>query len=817
VGAGSGSRRTIGRLAALAALALVGSSIALPAPLAAAPPNQPPRLANDADGSGSSTGPIRDLGLQTSGVTRSGGDYVPDVVLVGYRRGASSSDRAAARRAARARSYKRVSRLAPDLERLELEPGTSVPDAVRALKGRQGVRFAEPDYTVTVDHDPQDPIYNADVMWGMYGPSGVHQSAYGVDATAAWAASQVGSHSVFVGVVDTGIDISHRDLAPNIWTNPFETPGNGVDDDGNGYIDDVHGWDFFHDDASVFDSTASDYHGTHVAGTIGAAGANDEGVVGVSWAVTIIPAKFIDGGGSESGAVAALDYLTDLKVNHGLDIVATNNSWGGAEPSIALQDAINRGGDAGILFVAAAGNSQLNLDAAPDYPAAFTCDTRFDTGDPRGYDCLISVAALTQTGALADFSNYGATSVDIGAPGAHIASTYPGNNYAYLDGTSMAAPHVTGALALLASCQASPTAAGLQSSLFDDAVATPSLAGKTATGKRVNVGAMMGDCDSGGPPRAIITTRAGGTDTPADFWIWFSEPVSGLDDQDLSIGGTSTGWSVSMVVAGAGAGPDRVVVDAADPPPGTVSITLAAGAVTGVSQAGPAAPVSTTTTLDTTPPTVTAPTASFRTGVSLSGSELPMQLTWSAGDAETGARYFDINYSTNGGASWNNLTTFFRGTTAFLHVSPSGSLRFQVRATDWAGHESDWSTGATFSPRLVQQTASSVTYAGTWSKGSRSSYSGGSVRYTIVGKRSATYSFTGRAVAFVTTLSGSRGVVRIKVDGVQVARVDLGKTPTAYRRLAWSKAFSSVHGHKVQVVVVGGYGRVDVDAFAVLK
>jgi subtilisin family serine protease len=817
VGAGSGTQRMIGRLAALTTLALVGSSIALPAPLAAATPNESPWLAN-ARGSGSSAGPIRDLGLQPSDATQpSGRASVPGVVLVGYRKGTSAADRGAARRAAHAGSHRSVSRLARGVERLELDPGTSVGDAVRALQGRHGVRFAEPDYLVTPDHTPNDDLWQQGYMTNLDGPGGSH--TFGSGALQAWEANQVGSRDVYVGIIDTGVDIGHHDLAPNIWTNPFETAGNGLDDDGNGYVDDVHGWDFYHDDASVYDSVAADFHGTHVAGTIGAQGANYWGGVGVNWAVTMIPLKFIDGDGSVSDAVAALDYLTDLKTEHGLNVVASNNSWGGAEESTALEDAINRGGDAGILFVASAGNEGVNTDLEVHRPSGLQCDTRFDTGDPRGYDCLISVAAIDGAGALADFSNFGATSVDIGAPGVQIASTYPGNNFAYLSGTSMAAPHVTGSLALLASCQASPTADALETSLFDHAVATPSLSGQTVTGGRVNAGDMIADCDTGGPPRVLLTTRAGGTaggtNAWTPFWAWFSEPVTDVDMSDFTIGGTSTGWTNDEFFSFDGGSGYVVSLKATSPPAGTLSLTVPADSATGVSLTGPVSPASITTPVDLIAPTETAPSTSIKTGLSLSGSAIPLQLTWHGSDAQTGIKSYSIVYSQNGG-TWTLLASGLVTTSAAVYVSPSGTMRFGIIALDWGENSSGIVAGPTFSPRLVQQTASSVSYSGTWSKGSKSSYSGGTVRYTSVGKRSATYSFSGRAVAFVTTLSGTRGVVRIKVDGVQVARIDLGK-PTAYRRLVWTRTFSSVHSHKVQVVVVGGYGRVDVDAFAVLK
>ena len=808
--------RGISRLAALSSLAMLAAAVGLPAPTAAAGPADSPRVATGPAGSGSGAAHPRDLGRGPENATKpSGRTYVPGVVLVGYERAASASQKSAVRRAAHATGHRQVSRLAPGLERLELEPGTSVESALQALHGRKGVRFAEPDYVVTIDHLPNDDIWQANLMWDMYG-AGDAQSTFGAGARLAWNANHIGSRDVYVGVIDTGIDINHQDLKPNIWTNQFETAGNGIDDDGNGYIDDIHGWDFFHDDASVYDSAASDFHGTHVAGTIGAQGGNAYGSVGVNWAVTMIPLKFIDGDGDVASAIAALDYLTELKTEHGLNVIASNNSWGGVDESDsqALTDAINRGGDADILFVSSAGNDGTDNDAIEHRPSGLVCDTRFDTSDPRGYDCVISVASINSSGALSSFSNYGATTVDIGAPGEQIPSTYPGNDFVYLSGTSMAAPHVTGALALLASCQTAPTADGLQQSLYDNAVATASLVGKTVTEARLNAAAMMADCDSGGAPQALITTQAAGTDAPTTFGVYFNQSVTGLDASDFTIGGTSTGWSIDQVFSFNSGSGYTLNLAATSPPAGTLSLTLAAGSVMGTTLAGPTSQVSWTTKVDRTAPTAVAPTTSIKTGVSLSGTGIPLQLTWHGSDAETAIEYYEILYSQNGG-SWQSLTTIV-APSAVVIVPPAGKFRFGIVAVDFANHGSSIYGGPTFSPRLIQESAAAISYPVTWSKGSSSLFSGSAVRYTSTGGRSATYSFTGRAVGFVTTLALSRGKVKIKLDGVLVATIDVGK-PLAYRRLIWSKTFAAVKAHKVQVIVVGGYGRVDLDAFAVLK
>ena len=285
-----------------------------------------------------------------------------------------------------------------------------------------------------------------------------------------------GSADVIVAVIDDGVDLNHPDLDDRIWTNPGEAGAlatNGVDDDGNGFIDDVHGWDFCNNDNTVHDA-GEDFHGTHVAGTI-AASLNGTGVVGVAPGVTILPVKFIDNGvacGTDQMAMDAIDYAASF----GVPII--NASWGGPDRSIPLELAI---GDSGALFVAAAGNSGWNLEAAP----TFTKKNRFY---PAGATLanILSVAAVDQRGVLASFSNYGSVSVDIGAPGTNILSSYPGG-YAWSAGTSMAAPHVAGVAALVASVVATPlSATSLKARVLARGTALAAASGTTTTGRLVN-------------------------------------------------------------------------------------------------------------------------------------------------------------------------------------------------------------------------------------------------------------------------------------------------------------------------------------------
>lgn len=358
------------------------------------------------------------------------------------------------------------------LEWVSLPAGRSVEEVLQQLSRRPGVTFAEKNWVLQTQATSDDPGVNNGNLWGMYGESSNPANAFGSQAAEAWNRDITGSQSVVVGIIDEGYQYTHTDLAGNAATNPGEISGNGLDDDGNGYVDDVYGWDFNGNNASVYDGTGDD-HGTHVAGTIGGQGGNGIGVAGVNWDVSLLSGKFLGAsGGTTANAIKAVDYFTDLKTRHGLNLVATNNSWGGGGYSQGLYDAIARANNASIFFVAAAGNSSTS---ALSYPA--------------GYDLpnVISVASINSNGALSSFSNFSSTWVDLGAPGGSVYSTLPDNTYGTYSGTSMAAPHVSGALALMASAQPTATMAQLKRALLESVVQTSSLSGKTVTGGRLDV------------------------------------------------------------------------------------------------------------------------------------------------------------------------------------------------------------------------------------------------------------------------------------------------------------------------------------------
>jgi hypothetical protein len=334
--------------------------------------------------------------------------------------------------------------------------GASLDSVEHWLAADEHVASFEEDAVRQIEATPNDTSLSQ--LWGMSK----------IDAYGAWnvTTGNSGANRVVVAVIDTGVDYNHADLAANIWNNPNA----GRDGFGN----DIHGYDFANNDSNPMDDNG---HGTHVAGTIGAVGNNGRGVTGVNWAVSIMPLKFMTatGSGYLSDAIRAINYTTMQRTQYGVNVRVINASWGGGGYSAAMQTAIQAAGNAGILFVTAAGNDAANNDVTPHYPAGYNCTN------------IISVAATDKNDRLASFSCYGATTVDIAAPGVSIYSTLPGNRYGILSGTSMATPHVAGAAALAWAYDPTASIAEIRNALLQGVDHLGTLSGKVVSGGRLDV------------------------------------------------------------------------------------------------------------------------------------------------------------------------------------------------------------------------------------------------------------------------------------------------------------------------------------------
>ena len=458
-------------------------------------------------------------------------------------------------------------------------PSTSSAEAIIGDYSKQtDVIYAEINQQVSIQYIPKDPGLGS--LWGL------SSNGTGIKADKAWDVSK-GSIKNVVGIIDSGIDYTHTDLYKNVFLNQGELKGlswfsslvdvdndklitfwdlndsqnwsgsqnvalrlndwngngyidagdlldnrsgweDGIDFDKNGYIDDLIGWDFVDNDNDPMDLNG---HGTHVSGTIGAMGDNNVGVTGINFQIQMTGLRFLDanGSGTISNAIKATDYFTDLKtrgLNGPDNFLATNNSWGGGGANTGLSGAISRADQAGILFVAAAGNSSTNVES---YPAAYTQNN------------VISVAALTSTGGLASYSNYGSTWVDLGAPGSGIYSTLLNGTYGTFNGTSMAAPHVTGAAGLLATMFPAASAAQIKAALLDG-TSNAALAGKTMTGDQLDLTVAINNL-----------TKAIGTTPPTPTYSIATNSASYNEGQTIAASinttnvatGTTLYWAVS--------------------------------------------------------------------------------------------------------------------------------------------------------------------------------------------------------------------------------------------------------------------------------
>ena len=521
-----------------------------------------------------------------------------------------------------------------------------------------------------------------------------------------------GSPDVVVAVVDDGVDFSHPDLASRAWTNPGEIAGNGIDDDGNHYVDDIHGWDFCNDDNTVSDP-GEDFHGTHVAGTI-AASLNGGGIVGVAPGIKVMALKFIDDTevcGSDDMAVQAIDYAASF----GVPII--NASWGGPLPSAVLDLSIQ---ESGSLFVAAAGNGNpatgkgINIDA-PGGPRSYPANSTLPN--------VLTVAAVDQLGRLASFSNYGTTSVDLAAPGTNILSSIPAQPaspgqppcnpcWAWIAGTSMAAPHVSGVAALALSVMGgTPTAVELRGRVLGTGVSLAPTVGKTVTGRLVNA--------------------------------WRAVDVVGPVASPINRHGINVG--------------------------------------------------------------------------SIVGSTISTTMTWPAATDElSGVKSYLIKRSLNGGA-W---TTLISSTTARSYkrsMSFGTPTRFQLFARDGAGNVGNGAAGPPVTASLLQDGTAIARYSGSWSSVNVSSASNGKLHRSSSGGAAVVFTTSARAIAVVGRRGPLNGKAKVYVDGVYRSTINLRASSSLSKVVVFNTSWATTASHSVKVVVIGGTGRVEVDAFAFLR
>jgi uncharacterized repeat protein (TIGR01451 family) len=466
---------------------------------------------------------------------------------------------------------------------------------VMALQKNPQVVYAEPNYIVRLVATPNDPLFTS--LWGLKNTGQVIGGATGfggsdIDAEPAWSVT-TGSASIVIGVIDTGVDYNHPDLVANMWSNPG----------GKGNVACAAGTHGFNAITGTCDPMDNHYHGTHVAGTIGAVGSNGVGVTGVNWTTSIMALKFLDwdGYGTTADAIAAIDFAVQAKID-GVNVRVLSNSWGGGGFSKALLDAINKAQEHNILFVAAAGNDGSSNDVYPQYPANYATAN------------MISVAATDNRDALAYFSNYGASTVHLGAPGVNIRSTFPGSSYGYLSGTSMAAPHVSGVAGLLLAVSPGLTTADVKSAILNNTDPISSLASKTSTGGRLNA------------------AKALGLPASPDFGITLSPSARTVTQ------GASTTYGVSITPSGGFTGAV------------TLSVKTLPTGVTGTFSPNPATSTS-TLTLTTTPsvPTGSIPlTVSGVSGASTRTTPALLQVVATPTPATGACPAFNTNITYNG-------------------------------------------------------------------------------------------------------------------------------------------------------------------------
>ncbi|MCY1081056.1 S8 family serine peptidase [Archangium lansingense] len=524
--------------------------------------------------------------------------YVEGELLVRFREPALTSAQSALHSvwgAEVVHSYESI----PGLQVIRLPEGADLEQALAAY--RKDPRVLQAGYNAVYSSDnvapvvPDDPLFGS--LWGLKN-TGQDGGVAGADigATQAWSLT-TGSEEVVLAVIDSGLDYTHPDLAANVWVNPGEIAGNGLDDDNNGYVDDVHGINAI---TGTGDPMDDGNHGTHVAGILGAVGNNEAGISGVNWKAKIVACKFLDksGNGTEANALKCMDYLLRLKqrAQNPVNIVATNNSWScrlRTCNSELMRSAILKHQEAGMLFVAAAGNVNANIDSAESWPAKYQLPN------------MLVVAATDRKDARWNLSSYGPHTVHLAAPGVDIVSTVPGNAYRSFNGTSMASPHVVGVAGLLAAQEPTRDWRAIKNLLMAGARPVPGLSGVTMTGRRLRAWGPDGsgalNCEN-----QIVTQRLSplATSGRVATVVGFPLPISVLNIRCAEPAGAVSvsvaGHAESLVsLSDDGQGGDLAAGDGvysghfAPARPGTYTLTFPGGEVLTVDVLNPYVPAET--------------------------------------------------------------------------------------------------------------------------------------------------------------------------------------------------------------------------------
>ncbi len=375
---------------------------------------------------------FKHIGISSEEEPKSPYRRTTDEILVRFRKSATISSKNAIKTRLKTKVMREFRHIG-NIQLVKLPKGTAIGQVLKSYKNHPDVLYAEPNYIVESNATPDDPLFSS--QWGLQGGSEWITDS-DIDAPEAWDLT-TGSEDAVIAVVDSGVDYTHPDLAPNMFRNSGDCDSDGIDDDGNGYVDDCYGINVVAGNSDPMDDY---YHGTHAAGIIGAVGNNSLGIVGVNWETRILACKFIgaDGQGSIAGAIACFDYISGMK-DRGVNIIASNNSWSGGDYSQAMYDSIGALRQRGILLVTSAGNYNQDNDTLQTYPCAYN--------QPN----ILCVGASEWTGRIAYGTNRGKQSVHLMAPGEEILSTVPAQygDYAELSQTSTAAPFVTGVAGLV--------------------------------------------------------------------------------------------------------------------------------------------------------------------------------------------------------------------------------------------------------------------------------------------------------------------------------------------------------------------------------